>query len=117
MSGPSPRRSKEAFGSDYASLAEKHAETCPPGTADARGPCDRHIQAPRPFFRAAVKTKWWRELGPRGLEVSPSSLLQNELIQRQIRDRLAQPAVLKLKVLHALQLLGLQPTELLARIG
>src|SRR5262249_3463756 len=27
-----------------------------------------------------------------GLEVSPGSLLQDELIQRQIRDRLAQPA-------------------------
>jgi hypothetical protein len=28
----------------------------------------------------------------RGLEVSPGGLLQNELVQRQIRDRLAQPA-------------------------
>jgi hypothetical protein len=36
----------------------------------------------------------------RGLEVSPSSLLQNELIQRQIGNRLAQPAVLELKVLQ-----------------
>src|SRR5262249_32528821 len=35
-------------------------------------------------------------------------------VQRQIRDRLAQPAVLKLKVLQALHLLGLQPAELLA---
>jgi hypothetical protein len=35
----------------------------------------------------------------RGLEVSPSSLLQNELIQRQIGNRLAQPAVLELKIL------------------
>jgi hypothetical protein len=50
----------------------------------------------------------------RGLEVSPSSLLQNELIQRQIGNRLAQPAVLELKVLQARHLLGLQPTELLA---
>jgi hypothetical protein len=47
MSGPSPRPSKEAFGSDYASLAEKHAETRPPGTAAARVPCDRHIQEPQ----------------------------------------------------------------------
>ena len=46
------------------------------------------------------------------LEVSPSSLLQNELIQRQIGNRPAQPAVLELKVLQALDLLGLQPTEL-----
>ena len=35
-----------------------------------------------------------------GLEVSPRSLLQNELIQRQIGNRLAQPAVLELKVLQ-----------------
>src|SRR6516225_2263519 len=49
-----------------------------------------------------------------GLEVSPSSLLQNELVQRQIGNRLAQPAVLEPKVLQALHLLGLQPTKLLA---
>src|SRR5262249_23046084 len=47
-------------------------------------------------------------------EVSPGGLLQNELIQRQIRDCLAQPAVLELKVLQALYLLGLQPAKLLA---
>jgi hypothetical protein len=51
-----------------------------------------------------------RQGDARGLEV----LLQNELIQRQIGNRLAQPAVLKLKVLQALHLLDLQPTELLA---
>src|SRR5262249_17827219 len=50
----------------------------------------------------------------RGLEVSPGGLLQNELVQRQIRDCLAQPAVLELKVLQALHLLGLEPAELLA---
>src|SRR5215468_4796495 len=50
----------------------------------------------------------------RGLEVSPGGLLQNELVQRQIGNRLAQPAVLELKVLQALHLLGLQPAELLA---
>src|SRR5262249_36848697 len=49
----------------------------------------------------------------RGLEVSPGSLLQNELVQRQIRDRLAQPAVLELKLLQALDLLDLQPAKLL----
>src|SRR5262245_48665548 len=37
----------------------------------------------------------------RGLEVSPGSLLKNELVQRQIRDRLAQTAVLELKLLQA----------------
>ena len=49
-----------------------------------------------------------------GLEVSPSGLLQNELVQCQIRDRLAQSAVLELKILQALHLLGLQPAKLLA---
>src|SRR5262249_42160422 len=37
-----------------------------------------------------------------------------ELVQRQIRDGLAQPAVLQLKVLEALHLLALQPAKLLA---
>src|SRR5262245_31701953 len=50
----------------------------------------------------------------RGLEVSPRGLLQNELVQRQIGDRLAQPAVLEFEVLQALHLLNLQPAELLA---
>jgi hypothetical protein len=49
-----------------------------------------------------------------GFRSLPSSLLQNELIQGQIGNRLAQPAVLELKVLQALHLFGLQPTELLA---
>jgi len=40
-------------------------------------------------------------------------LLQNKLVQRQIRD-LAQSAVLELKVLQALHLLGLQPAKFLA---
>src|SRR5262249_15749887 len=44
----------------------------------------------------------------------PGGLLQNELVQRQIGNRLAQPAVLELKVLQALHLLGFQPAELLA---
>jgi hypothetical protein len=35
-------------------------------------------------------------------------------VKRQIGNRVAQPAVLELKVLQALHLLGLQPTELLA---
>ena len=48
-----------------------------------------------------------------GLRSSPGSLLQNELIQRQIGNSLGQSAVLELKVLQALHLLGLQPTELL----
>jgi hypothetical protein len=49
-----------------------------------------------------------------GLRSSPRGLLQNELVQRQIGDRLAQPAVLEFEVLQALHLLDLQPAELLA---
>src|SRR5262249_45816696 len=63
---------------------------------------------------AALAPAQCRHGDARGLEVSPGGLLQNELVQRQIRDRLAQPAVLELKVLQALHLLGLQPAELLA---
>src|SRR5262249_10170700 len=63
---------------------------------------------------AALAPAQCRHGDARGLEVSPSSLLQNELIQRQIGNHLAQPAVLELKVLQALHLLDLQPTELLA---
>ena len=50
-----------------------------------------------------------------GLRSFPGGLLQNELVQRQIRDRLAQSAVFKLKVLQALHLLGLQAAKLLAK--
>src|SRR5262249_49846195 len=52
-------------------------------------------------------TAQWRHGDARGLEVSPGGLLQNELVQHQIGNRLAQPAVLQLKVLQALHLLGL----------
>src|SRR5260370_38951073 len=65
-------------------------------------------------LRALLRVRRPERIYARGLEVSPGSLLQNELVQRQIRDRLAQPAVLELKVLQALHLLALQPTELLA---
>src|SRR5262249_38071091 len=63
---------------------------------------------------AALAPAQCRHGDARGLEVSPGGLLQNELVQRQIRDGLAQPAVLELKVLQALHLLGFQPAELLA---
>src|SRR5262249_32705879 len=62
---------------------------------------------------AALAPAQCRHGDARGLEVSPGSLLQNELVQRQIRDRLAQPAVLELKLLQALDLLDLQPAKLL----
>src|SRR5262249_30993435 len=64
---------------------------------------------------AALGPAQCRHGDARGLEVSPGGLLQNELVQRQIRDGLAQPPVLELKVLQALHLLGFQPAELLAQ--
>jgi hypothetical protein len=53
--------------------------------------------------------------GARGLEVSPRSLLQDQLVQCQIGHCFAQPAVLELKVLQPLHLLNLQPAVLLTR--
>ena len=43
-----------------------------------------------------------------GSEVSPCSLLQDQLVERQIRDRTAKPAILLLKVLHPSRLVRLQ---------
>src|ERR1051325_4804169 len=50
----------------------------------------------------------------RGLVVSPGSLLQDQLVQRQVRDGTAKPAVLRLKFLQAPYLVALQAAELLA---
>src|SRR5664280_1348253 len=52
--------------------------------------------------------------GARGLEVSPGSLLQDEFVQCQVGDRPAQTGILRLKLLQAFHLLGLQPAVLLA---
>src|SRR3546814_1834932 len=46
--------------------------------------------------------------GARGSEVSPGSLLQYQLVQRQVRYRTAKPLVLLLQVLHPSRLIGLQ---------
>src|SRR4029078_10530258 len=50
----------------------------------------------------------------RGLEVSPGSLLKDELVQRQTRDAFAPPRILELKLLQPLYLFDLQPTKFLA---
>ena len=42
----------------------------------------------------------------RGLEVSPGGLLQDQLVQRQIRHRPAQPGVLRLQLLQPLHLVA-----------
>src|SRR5215207_9381007 len=50
----------------------------------------------------------------RGLEVSPGCLLQNQLVQRQVGNRSAQPRVLSLEILQSLDLVALEPAKLLA---
>src|SRR3546814_7071592 len=50
----------------------------------------------------------------RGSEVSPSGLLQDQLVERQIRDRPPEPEILLLQVLHPPGLVGLQTAILLA---
>src|SRR5690606_1010571 len=52
--------------------------------------------------------------GERGSEVSRSSLFQDQLLECQVRDRLAQPVILFLELLQPLHLVTLQATELLA---
>src|SRR5262249_3404943 len=49
----------------------------------------------------------------RGLVVSPGGLLQDQLVQRQIRHRTAKPIVLRLEILQPLDLVALQAAELL----
>jgi hypothetical protein len=55
----------------------------------------------------------YRHGDARGLEVSPGCLLQNELVQRQVGDRLAKTGILRLELLQALDLLSFQPAVLL----
>src|SRR4030095_14016110 len=76
--------------------------------------CPSAAQARRSETCSCARTCSMQARRRAGLRSFPGSLLQNELIQRQIGNRLAQPAVLELKVLQALHLLGLQPTKLLA---
>src|SRR6185369_16009370 len=55
-----------------------------------------------------------RRAGARGSEVSPGGLLQDQLVEREIRDGLAQARILGLQRLHALDLVRLQAAVLLA---
>jgi hypothetical protein len=51
--------------------------------------------------------------GVRGLEVSLGGLGQDQLIQRQIGDRPAQPAILGFQLLQPLDLVALKTTVLI----
>src|SRR5262249_32095367 len=97
-------------------LSETEGGADAPRPHGRAGPCvasSDAVRAPRRRdarrHAVALAPAQCRHGDARGSEVSPGSLLQNELIQRQIGNRLAQPAVLELKVLQALHLLGLQP--------
>src|SRR4029077_17033847 len=70
---------------------------------DSRSSCvtKRHTP-PHPFPRL-----------PRSV-VSPCRPLQEQLVQCQVRHRAAQPSVLRFQVFEALDLVALQPAELLA---
>src|SRR3546814_14162033 len=46
--------------------------------------------------------------GAQGSEVSPSRLLQDQLVERQVGDRPPEPKILLLQILHAPRLVGLQ---------
>src|SRR5687768_14492080 len=78
------------------------------GAVRARGkPAARILPAPCAPVRcnaAAVQ----------GSEVSPGRLLEDQLVERQVRDRSPQPRVLLLKVLHPASLIRLQAAILLA---
>jgi hypothetical protein len=51
----------------------------------------------------------------RGVDVSLGGLRQDQFVERQIGHRLAQPTVLKLKILKPFHLLDFQATELLSQ--
>jgi hypothetical protein len=50
----------------------------------------------------------------RGLDVSLCGLGKNQLVERQVGDRTAQPCVLRLELLQPLDLVALQPAVLIA---
>jgi hypothetical protein len=54
-----------------------------------------------------------RRSGARGSAVSPCRLSRDHLVQRQIRDRPSKPGILRLQLLHPLDLIAPQRTLLL----
>ena len=56
----------------------------------------------------------YRRGDAQGSVISPGCLLQNQLVQRQIRDRLPEPQVLGLQLLKSLHLVRLQTAVLIA---
>src|SRR5215210_940193 len=54
-----------------------------------------------------------RRADARGSEVSPGGLLQDQLVEGEVGDGFAQASILGLQLLHALDLVRLQPAVLL----
>src|SRR5215204_1270444 len=79
-------------------------ERCWPSAAQAR-------RSDTPSSRRTCSMQTRRRAG---LEVSPGCLLQNQLVQRQVGNRSAQPRVLSLESLQSLDLVALEPAKLLA---
>src|ERR1044071_3659551 len=84
------------------------------------GSCDASSDAGRAPHRhgaskstAVVEHARRRRGDARGSVVSPGRLLQDQLVEGQVRHRAAQPGVLGFKLLQAFYLVALQPTELL----
>src|SRR5215203_4633924 len=83
---------------------------CAASSDAGRAPRRRDAQIlPAPGERARC-----RPGDARGLEVSPGCLLQDQLVQRQVGNRSAQPRVLSLEILQPLDLIALEPAKLLA---
>src|SRR5271169_113564 len=85
------------------------AALCAASSDAARAP---HRRGARRSSNALGSARY-RRGGARGLEVSPGSLLQNELVQRQVGHRPAEAAILLLEFLQPPDLIGLQPAVLL----
>src|SRR5690606_35190666 len=64
-----------------------------------------------PLFRGQARRS---DGGGRGSVVSRSSLFQDQLLERQVRNRLAEPIVLFLKLLETLHLIARQAASLLS---
>ena len=75
----------------------------------ARG-CPITPQARRSETSILERTSATQSRRREGLSIFPQALTyQDQLVQRQLRDRLSQPLVLSLQILQALSLIELQP--------
>src|ERR671916_3009863 len=88
----------------------RRGPAAPCAASSGAGRAPRRCGARTPPSRARCARH--RRAGARGLEVSPRGLRQDLLVQGQVRDRLAQPRVLRFQLLQPLHLVRLQAPEL-----